>query len=57
MKKENVIDLATYRTERQSPPAAPAALDTPALSDEISPELKTAINELIERMRVPEPRK
>ena len=57
MKKENVIDLAAYRAERQNQTAEPPSSDTPAATDEFSPELQTAINELIERMRVPDPGK
>lgn len=48
MKKENVIDLTTYREERQR-----QSSDLPA-SHAISDELKTAIEDLIDRMRAPE---
>lgn len=51
MKKENVIDLTAYREERQR-----QSSDQP-LSHTISDELKTAIEELIDRMRSPEPAK
>lgn len=52
MKKENVIDLAAYRDglTRKTEEAAPAAHD-------ISDELKTAIEILIDRLRTQGPPK
>lgn len=51
MKKENVIDLAAYRDAQQR-----QSSDVPA-SQPMSDELKSAIEELIDRMRSPEPGK
>ncbi len=51
MKKENVIDLTAYREElaRKSTESAPVV--------EISEELKSAIEELIDRLRTHDPAK